>query len=137
VQTVAGGSPILVQAAARNSYPKISPDGAMLALKKDRGGIRIYRLNGGQPTPLQGVKESEYPIRFVDGGKSLLVADAGERELVLTLVDLSSGKRRPWKQFDSKLLGFGQFAVVTPDLKYYAYQTSRLTSVLYMVDNLR
>ncbi len=137
VQPAAGGPPKLVQPGARNSYPKISPNGGMVALKKDRGGINLSRLDESPPTAVHGVMESEYPIRFADEGRSLLVADPSEGKLGLTLVELASGKRTYWKRFNIHLTGFGESAVVTPDLKYYAYLDSRMASILYVVDNLR
>ncbi len=137
VQPVAGGNLVLVQAGARDSFPKISPDGGMVALRKDRGGINLYRLNGSQPAALQGVKDSEYPVRFANGGKSLLVADASGRELVLTLVDVADGKRALWKSFEGQAVQTTSIvAVATPDLKYYAYSYARHSSILYLVENL-
>ncbi len=134
-QPIAGGSPVLVQSGARNSYPKLSADGEMMALRRDRGGISLYRLDGSQPVALQGAEESEYPIRFADGGKSLLVEQISGHEIVLTLVDLATGHRTPWKRFKSESRD-GTQVITTPDLKYYAYQTPRYSSVLYIVANL-
>ncbi len=136
VQPIAGGPPVLVRAGARNSYPKLSPDGSMAALRGDRGGISLYRLNGSQPVALQGAGESEYPVRFANGGKSLLVAEANGHELVLTLVDLADGHRTLWKRIETDQSD-GSEIVVTPDLKYYAYQAPRYSSVLYIVGNVR
>lgn len=67
----------------------------MLALRKDGGGILVYRLNGASPegVPLQGAEASEYPVRFADDGKSLLVANSNGQELVVTLIDLANGHR--------------------------------------------
>ncbi len=135
VQPIAGGSPVLVQSGARNSYPRLSPDGGMVALRRDRSGIWLYRLNGSQPVALQGAQESEYPIRFANGGKSLLVSATNGHELVVTLVDLADGHRTLWKQLKSEERNQPRI-VVTPDLKYYAYQAPRYSSVLYIVANL-
>jgi eukaryotic-like serine/threonine-protein kinase len=134
-QPIAGGSPELVLAGTRNSFPKLSPDGQMLALRREHGGISLHRLNGSQPVALQGVEDSEFPIRFADDGKSLLVGQANGRVMTLTLVDVASGRREPWKQLKSDARDGSQI-VVTPDLKYYAYETPRYSSVLYIVANL-
>ena len=134
-QPIAGGSPELVLAGTRNSFPKLSPDGQVLALRREHGGISLYRLNGSQPVSLQGVEDSEFPIRFAESGKSLLMEQANGRAITLTLVDLASGRRTPWKQLKSDARDGSQM-VATPDLKYYAYQTPRYSSVLYIVSNL-
>jgi serine/threonine protein kinase len=136
VQPIAGGSPVLLRAGARNSYTKLSPDGSMAALRGDRGGIWLYRMNGSQPVALQGAGESEYPVRFANGGKSLLVSEATGHEFVLTLVDLAGGHRTLWKRIETDELD-GSEIVVTPDLRYYAFIAPRFSSVLYVVGNVR
>ena len=62
IQSIAGGPPALIRSGARNSYPKLSPDGSTAALRGDRGGISLYRINGSQPVALQGSGESEIPF---------------------------------------------------------------------------
>jgi len=96
----------------------------------------MYRMNGSPPMALQGAKESEYPIRFANGGKSLLVSEATGHEFVLTLVDLAGGHRTPWKRIETGELD-GSTIVVTPDLRYYAFGAPRYSSVLYIVANVR
>jgi serine/threonine protein kinase len=87
-------------------------------------------------TALPGAQETEYPVRFANGGNSLLVGQPGGRETVLTLVDLADGHRTIWKRLQAEArngIGF----VATPDLKYYAYTVPRYESELYIVENLR
>jgi hypothetical protein len=47
----------------------------MLAIREERGGISLFHRDGGHPVALTGVLDSEYPVRFANGGKSLVVAD--------------------------------------------------------------
>ena len=89
-----------------------------------------------QPVKLKAASDEEFPIRFAEGGKSLLIADPTGRELVLTLIDVASGRRQLWKRIDSESRA-DQLFVATPDLKYYAYPFPRYSSVLYTVENLR
>ncbi|MGA8439821.1 MAG: protein kinase [Candidatus Sulfotelmatobacter sp.] len=135
-QVIASGPPILLMANIRDSYPALSPDGRMAALRREHDGIYLCTANGSQPVKLKAASDEEFPIRFADGGKSLLVADPTGRELVLTLVDLASGHRQLWKRLDSESRA-DQLFVATPDLKYYAYPFPRYSSVLYTVENLR
>ena len=101
-------------------------------------GISLYKLDGSKPVALASTLDSEYPVRFVNGGKSLLVSEAtGHHELVLTLVDLANGHRTPWKRFQTDAQDRSLLFVVTPDLKYYAYSSPLFSSDLYIVDNLR
>jgi Tol biopolymer transport system component len=135
-QMIANGPPILLMANIRNSYPALSPDGKMAALRKEHDGIYLCSRDGGQAVKLKAASDEEFPIRFAEGGKSLLVADPTGRQLVLTLIDLASGRRQLWKRLDSESRA-EQLFVATPDLKYYAYPFPRYSSVLYTVENLR
>jgi Tol biopolymer transport system component len=72
-QRIESGPPILVKVGARNAFPILSSDGQTLALHEEQGGISLYHVGSGQPVAVKGVLESEYPIRFVNGGRSLLV----------------------------------------------------------------
>jgi serine/threonine protein kinase/Tol biopolymer transport system component len=139
-QRIEGGPPILVKAKGRNTNPTLSPDGTTVALHRgdgESGGIFLYRAGSSQPTAAMGVAASEYPVRFVDGGRSLLVADTSSKEVDLTLVDLSSGHRKLWKHLSLSVARTRKPLVVTPDLKYYAYDSPRYSSDLYLVENLR
>lgn len=134
-QVISSGPPVLVKTHGRNAFPVLSSDGRTVALREEGGGISLYPSDGGQPRALKGVSDSEYAIRFTDTGKSLLMAKPTGHELVLTLVDIGSGRRQPWKRFPSQVLS-NQLFVATPDLKYYAYPYPRYSSVLYLVENL-
>jgi len=140
VQRIAGGPPTLVAAHAPQSGPVLSPDGQVVALHDGRTGIVIYHVGNPQSIPLKGSLETEYPVRFADGGKSLLAMETTGRALIFTLIELSSGHRREWKRVDvpiRALVGFSHTVVVTPDLKYYAYAIPLYASDLYIVDNVR
>jgi hypothetical protein len=108
-----------------------------VALRERRGGIFLCRPDGSQLAGVKGALDSEYPIRFANGGGSLLVADPTGRELVLTMVDLASGRRELWRRLTTEARANASI-VVTPDLKYYAYQSpqssSQLTSVRLIVE---
>jgi hypothetical protein len=139
-QRIDGGAPVLVKVKGRNSSPTLSPDGTMVALHGragEREGIFLYRAGSNQPTEVKGVVASEYPVRFIDGQRALLVADIRSKDVDLTLVDLASGRRRPWKHLSFSVASKRRPLVVTPDLKYYAYNSPRYSSDLYLVENLR
>jgi Tol biopolymer transport system component/predicted Ser/Thr protein kinase len=139
-QAVAGGTPVLLKTAGHNSYPVISPDGSVVALREQQGGISLYAADGqSKPLTVKGVHENEYSMRFANAGKSLLVAEEDQGpEATLTLVDISTGKRQVWKKIATQYRsGFGRLLVATPDLKYYAYCSPRYSSDLYLVENVR
>jgi hypothetical protein len=90
-----------------------------------------------RPTAAMGALAAESPIRFVNGGRSLLVGDSSSKDVILTVVDLASGQRQAWKRLYFSVQRKGKSVVVTPDLKYYAYYSPRYSSDLYLVENLR
>jgi serine/threonine protein kinase len=134
-QQIGNGSPVLI-ARKTDIYPAISADGKTVALHGEHGGISLYSADGGQPVALKGVSEREFPMCFSAGGKSLMVADVSNSEMALTLVDIATGRREPWKTFPTQT-SIDMLFTATHDLKYYAYSFPRYSSVLYMVDNLR
>lgn len=135
-QMIAGGSPQLLAANSKNSYPTLSTDGKIAALRQRGQGIALYPTDGGKPFPLKGASNNEYPVLFPTGNKSLLVLEPTANEQILTLIDLASGRRQPWKRFPSEAHSDDQLFVATPDLKYYAYPLPRDSSVLYVVEDL-
>jgi hypothetical protein len=108
----------------------------VLALHSDRGGISLYNLHGAPAAAMRGVQDTAYPVRFVGGGKSLLVGESTTQEVALIQVDLADRRRTPWKLIKTEARN-GLGIVVTPDLKYYTYAVQRYSSDLYVVDHLR
>jgi Tol biopolymer transport system component/predicted Ser/Thr protein kinase len=135
-QKIDGGPPVLLKAKGRNSGPALSPDGATVALHQDGGGIALYPAGGGKPVVVKGATAAEFPVRFMEAGRSLLVIDNSAKELALTVVDLASGRRQLWKRLSLSVQRKGKIIAVTPDLKYYAYYSPRYSSDLYLVENL-
>ncbi|MGB9070069.1 MAG: protein kinase [Candidatus Acidiferrales bacterium] len=136
VQQVVSGPPRFVQGGSRNSFPKLSPDGQMLALRLERKGVLLNRLDGSQLIPLSTGHEREYPVRFTSDGKSLLLAEPTGHEFIVNIVNLSDGRRTLWKQLKSESADASRL-VITPDLKYYAFSVPRYSSVLNIVSGLR
>ena len=134
-QQLAGGQPVRISQ-GRLSHPAISPDGKTVALHESGGGISLYSADGGQPVALKASRDREMPVRFANGGKSLLVIEPTGEEMVLTEIDLASGRRQPWKRLSTGSPSAWTFTA-TPDLKYYAYTLEHYSSVLYTVQNLR
>ncbi len=136
-QSLDAAGPTLLMRGSRNAFPIMSSDGSIIALHGDSGGLSLYHANGSPPLPLASVKNSEFPIRFTQDGKSLLVYEWIGNELVMNLVDLSDGQRRFWKSIETKGSAVELPLVITPDLKYYAFSHPRDTSDLYIVSNVK
>jgi eukaryotic-like serine/threonine-protein kinase len=137
-QKVDGGDPILVAHKGRSTLPSMSPDGSVVAIHEDQKGISLYRDGKSQPESLKGALPTETPIRFVNGGHTLLVGHStvSERDINITLINLNTGYRQVWKHIPYVYSPNYRALVVTSDLKYYAYITSRYSTDLYLVENL-
>lgn len=136
-QKIDAGPPRLLRNQGRNAIPTLSADGSIVALREEHGGISLYHVGSNQREAVKSALPTERPIRFTNGDRTLLVAYANGKEVVLTLIDLASGRRQIWNRLPSPNLPNGKGVVVTPDLKYYAYEAPRYSSSLYLVENLR
>jgi eukaryotic-like serine/threonine-protein kinase len=136
-QKIDGSTPVILRNQGRNAIPTLSPDGSVIAMSEERGGIFLYRAGSNQPEPVKGALPIEIPIRFANDGHTLLVGAADGKDVALTLIDLATGQRRLWKRLPTPNLPYRKKVAVTPDLKYYAYDVPRYSSNLYVVENLR
>jgi hypothetical protein len=107
----------------------------MLALRLERKGALLNKLDGSQLVPLSTGHEREYPVRFTSDGKSLLLAEPTGHEFIVNIVNLSDGRRTLWKPLKSEGADASRL-VITPDLKYYAFSVPRHSSVLNIVNGL-
>ncbi len=139
------GSPELVATKGRDAFPVLSPDGRVVAMRDVSKGLVLIHLdqNSDQNKVVRemiSVKESlpdEHPVRFFDGGRSLLTADVTGKGTSITAIDLATGRRQPFRQLTTRMVFGSQNMVVTPDLKYYAYAAPNYLSDLYLVENLK
>ena len=82
-----------------NPYLPVTPDGGAVVLRGPDGRAVLYPVSGGTPTPIPGWRDGDRPIRFAEDGKTLFVV-GGSLPTRIEQVDVSSGARRLWRQFD-------------------------------------
>ncbi len=117
----------------------ISPDSRYIAaIAGDEKGY-LYPMDGGDARPIPGFEAGEQPISFGDNG-GLYVYQPGELPAKVTHIELSSGKRTPWKQLmpsdPAGVVTIGPI-LMTPDGKSVVYGYHRTLSDLYLVDGLK
>jgi Tol biopolymer transport system component/predicted Ser/Thr protein kinase len=117
----------------------VSPDGRFVAaIGPDDKGL-LFPIEGGEPRPIGGLVNGEFPLRFSQDGKSIYVWKRDLPARVYT-VDLASGRHELWKELmpiDPSGVERISNVVVTPDGKSYAYTYSRLLSDLFVVEGLK
>jgi hypothetical protein len=114
----------------------VSPDGKRVLARRHEGYF-VYPVDGGQPSPVQGLRNGQIPIGWHESGRSLLIREPGLPAKVSRL-DLADWTQRAWRQFmprdpggvsDVPWIYFG--SGVASDAYVYSYH--QILSDLYVV----
>jgi hypothetical protein len=136
---VAGGTPRPLSPEG-TTCGGLSPDAREAACQDSGGNAFIYPVAGGGPRPVRGLEPGEGVGAWTADGRSLIVARWATNPLRVFLVDLATGRRRPWREFQPTDRTGGQdevSVVFTNDLEAYVYRYRRVLSDLYLVDGLK
>jgi eukaryotic-like serine/threonine-protein kinase len=117
----------------------VSPDGSRVAMIGRDGRPFIYPIAGGAPIEIPTIVRGEYPVNWTADGRAMFVAGAPNVPHRVFQVDLSTGRRSPWKELrPSHVAGIRLSQVlVTPDGRSFLHMYSRLLSNLYVAEGLR
>jgi Tol biopolymer transport system component len=140
VQDLGGGKPRPLTPEGTFCW-RVSPDGKQAACTDPSGKGMLYPLEGGDPSPIEGLEAGESIFRWSSDGLSLYVG-AGGVPLKVFRLDLATGSRQLWREIspsDTTALMWGGLDAfsMTPDGKSYAYSTTRYPTDLYLVDGLQ
>jgi WD40 repeat protein len=121
-------------------YLPITPDRRAVALRGPDGRLALYPLAGGPPTPVAGWRDGDKPVRFAANGRTLYVVGGG-LPIRIEELDVSSGARRLWRQFDPSdpagLQVTYEPVVISPDGRAVACNYSRRLSTLFLGEGIR
>ena len=84
---------------AFSPYMPVTPDGRAVVLRGPDRRAELYPVSGAVPTPIPGWRDGDRPVQFAEDGKTLFVV-GGSLPTRVEQLDVSSGVRRPWRQFD-------------------------------------
>jgi hypothetical protein len=118
----------------------LAPDGSQAAGVGADGLAYLYSLTGGPTRSVPGFTAGEQPIEWSADGRSLYVYRPGELPAKVSLLNLASGKRTPWRTLaPADPAGVSQIGpiVMTPDGASYIYGYHRTLSDLYLVEGLK
>jgi hypothetical protein len=118
---------------------EVTPDSRIMADRAD-GSFALYPLDGGEGVPISGMQPREQPLRFSRDGRSLFVVREREIPLRVFRIDLASGARTHWRDYepaDKAGLSYVRDMVLSADGSAYAYQYRRWLSDLYVVTGLK
>jgi len=118
----------------------VTPDGKFLLTRGDKGLPQILPVEGGSPArELKGWQENDRPIQITADGLAIYVVNYNGMSAAIYRVDVDNGNRRLVRTLEmhDPAGGFGITRVVTtPDGQFFAYNTLRQLSELYLLQGL-
>jgi Tol biopolymer transport system component/predicted Ser/Thr protein kinase len=118
----------------------ISPKGDFAASVGPDHKIYLYPIAGGEPVPVSGAEPDEAPTGWSADGRSLFVFRFGEIPSRVSELELSTGKRKLWKELvpaDAAGIDTIRAITITPNANAYVYGFIRTLSDLYEVEGLK
>jgi eukaryotic-like serine/threonine-protein kinase len=134
------GKPRPISPEGVNPSVVMSPKGDVLASVGPDAHIYLYPIGGGEPVHVSGAEPGEVPTGWSADGRSIYVFRFGELPAKVFELDLSTGKRKLWKELEpADAAGIDTIRGITiaPDAKAYVYGYIRTLSDLYQVDGLK
>jgi eukaryotic-like serine/threonine-protein kinase len=123
----------------RSRMIAITADGRSAAFTNPAGQVRLYPIDGGEPTMIPGLGDDEFPLLFAADGRSVYVTSGYVAPWQITRLDLQTGQRTPWRQIGAlQPAGVRLSAVgMSPDAQAVVHSYSQLLSDLYLVDGVK
>jgi Tol biopolymer transport system component len=118
--------------------PPHSPDGKQVVLQDANGTLLRWPVDGGEPLSIPGLVAGDDPLAWTDDGAALFVGGSTV-PIVITRLDLATGKRTLWKTISPSDAAGLRYTTVTisPNGKFWAMATAKLLTDLFVVDGLR
>jgi len=140
VESPKEGKPRPISPEGVNPSVVISPKGDFVASVAPDHKIYLYPVAAGEPVLVSGTEPDEAPTGWSADGHFLYVFHFGEIPSKVYELELSTGKRKLWKQLvpaDSAGIDTIRGITITPDARAYVYGYIRTLSDLYIVDDLK
>ncbi len=117
----------------------LSPDGTQIFAVRTDNRAFLYPVDGGAPREVTAYTAGDWPAGWSRDGRFLYLFSAGPLPANVWKVDLATGKREKWREIAPADAsgGAGFFnLVMAQDESGYAYNYSRSTSALYVVEGM-
>ena len=118
----------------------VSRDGTTVVARDTDGHYQLYPLDGGEPSPVPGLDDGDYPINWRADSRSLLIYRPMEIPSRIERLDLSTGKKALIRVLAPADLVGAQAVYgvsVAANEKSYAYALERAVGALYVVEGVR
>jgi predicted Ser/Thr protein kinase len=140
VESPADSKPRPISPEGVNPSVVISPKGDFVASVGPDHKVYLYPVDSGEPVLVSGTEPEEAPTGFSADGRFLYVFRFGEIPAKVFQLELSTGKRKLWKELvpaDAAGIDTIRGITITPDAKAYVYGYIRTLSDLYLVEGLK
>lgn len=120
--------------------PAISPDGTKVATLADASTIYVYDLSTKKVRELPNNSSGSIVAGWTADSRSVYVSDSGHVPATVSVVDVATGQRKPWKTLsptDPTGVDFIYPVMVAPNGQAYAYGLNRRMGDLYVVTGLK
>ena len=116
----------------------LSPDGRSVATTTNSLNY-ISPAGGGPSHEVPGTTRGDVVLGWTEDSRGLYVFQRGEVPARIYRLDVATGRRQLWKQLgpaDRAGVPRINYAVITPDGRWYAYTFGRYQTDLYLVTGL-
>ena len=141
IQDLAGGKPRAVSAEGVSmTASALSPDGRSVVARGPDGREAVFPVEGGEPRLVPGIQPDETPFGWTADGRSIFITRLSGVPGVVSVLDLATGQRTPWKEFvPPDPTGVEQVGpnLITPDEKAYVYSYRRQLGDLYTATGIK
>jgi len=132
--------PISPEGVSLLRWRALAPDGRTVVARAADGTLGLYPTDGGEPRPFPGATREDVPIRWTADGRGLYVQRGPGVPARVDLLDVASGKRRPWRELTppdpAGVLAIGPI-LLSADGRSYVYSYRRTVDDLFLVEGLR
>ena len=140
VESPEEGKPRPISPEGVSPFFVLSPKGDFVAGVGPDHKLYLYPVAGGAPAPVSSTGPDEAPTGWSADGRSLYVFRFGEIPAKVFELELSTGKRKLWKELvpaDAAGIDTIRGITITPDARAYVYGYIRTLSDLYVVEGLK
>ncbi|MGA8621322.1 MAG: protein kinase [Candidatus Sulfotelmatobacter sp.] len=140
VESLEEGKPRPITPEGVNPPVALSQKGDFVASVGPDHKIYLYPISGGEPVLVSGTEPDEAPTGWSADGRFLYVFRFGEIPARVSQLELSTGKRKLWKELvpaDAAGIDTIRGITITPDARAYVYGYIRTLSDLYVVEGLK
>ena len=119
---------------------QLSPDGKFIFARNEAGKPELIPTDGGPAREVKGVQDDDRPLQVTPDGSAVLMANYKGMTAGVYRLRIDNGQRQLVRTLEMRdpTGGFGITRVVTtPDGQFFAYNTLRQLSELYLLRGLK